>query len=70
MSTNQQNQLSDDLVKEAIKSEDAASGISIAPTDELREVPRDEERRLLWKFDTRLLPPLAFMSVLSKLNKT
>lgn len=59
------NQLSDDLVKEAIKSEDAASGISIAPTDELREVPRDEERRLLWKFDTRLLPPLAFMSVLS-----
>ncbi|KAF4606672.1 hypothetical protein EYR38_000726 [Pleurotus pulmonarius] len=57
------NQLSDDLVKEAIKSEDAASGISIAPTDELREVPRDEERRLLWKFDTRLLPP-RFMSVL------
>ncbi|KAL4261519.1 MFS transporter superfamily protein [Pleurotus pulmonarius] len=63
------NQLSDDLVKEAIKSEDAASGISIAPTDELREVPRDEERRLLWKFDTRLLPPLAFMYLCNALDK-
>ncbi|KAL0951240.1 hypothetical protein HGRIS_007958 [Hohenbuehelia grisea] len=59
----------DDKELEQVTSKHSVEADSVQGENELVEVPRHEELRLLWKYDTRILPPLAFMYLCNALDK-